>query len=103
MIGGQALVVGATSEIGTAVAEGLASEVDRLVLWGRDPDRLAGAAESCRATGPEVEVETRPVDVTRSGELADGVAALRHIVRFNLLVRRGDAFAPGLPERYRPG
>ena len=77
MIGGQALVVGATSEIGTAVAESLASEVDRLVLWGRDPDRMAGAAEACRAAGPEVEVETRPVDVTRSGELADGVAALR--------------------------
>lgn len=31
----------------------------------------------------------------------DGVAALGHILRFNLLVRRDDAFA-GLPERYRP-
>ena len=77
MIGGQALVVGATSEIGTAVAAGLVSEVDRLALWGRDPDRLSGAAAACRAVRSEVQVETRAVDVTRSVELADGVAALR--------------------------
>lgn len=77
MIGGQALVVGATSEIGTAVAESLAADVDRLVLWGRDPERLAGAAAACRAAGSPVEVETRAVDVTRTAELADGVAALR--------------------------
>lgn len=70
-------MVGATSEIGTAVAESLVSEVDRLVLWGRDPDRLAGAAAACRSVGPGPEVETRAVDVTRSVELADGVAALR--------------------------
>jgi short-subunit dehydrogenase len=71
------LVVGATSEIGAAVARGLVSEVDRLVLWGRDPGRLAGAAEGCRADRPDLDVETRPVDVTRSTELADGVATLR--------------------------
>ena len=76
MTSGQGLVVGATSEIGTAIATSLVSEVDRLVLWGRDPDRLAGAAAACRAARPELEVETRAVDVTRSAELADGVAAL---------------------------
>ena len=77
MTGGQGLVVGATSEIGAAVARGLVAEVDRLVLWGRDSDRLAGAAEGCRAASAGLEVETRPVDVTRSAELAEGVAALR--------------------------
>jgi NADP-dependent 3-hydroxy acid dehydrogenase YdfG len=77
VIGGQALVVGATSEIGTAVAASLAAEVDRLVLYGRDPDRLGGAAAACRASHPEVAIETREIDVTRSGELADAVAALR--------------------------
>ncbi|HZA72157.1 MAG TPA: SDR family NAD(P)-dependent oxidoreductase [Propionibacteriaceae bacterium] len=76
MTSGQGLVVGATSEIGTAIATSLVSEVNRLVLWGRDPDRLAGAAAACRAARPELEVETRAVDVTRSAELADGVAAL---------------------------
>jgi NADP-dependent 3-hydroxy acid dehydrogenase YdfG len=53
------------------------AKVDRLVLWGRDPDRLFGAAESCRAERPDLEVETRLVDVTRSADLAEGVAALR--------------------------
>jgi NADP-dependent 3-hydroxy acid dehydrogenase YdfG len=77
VIGGQALVVGATSEIGTAVAAGLVSEVDRLVLWGRDPERLAGAAAACRDARADVEVETRAVDVTSTVELADGVVALR--------------------------
>jgi NADP-dependent 3-hydroxy acid dehydrogenase YdfG len=77
MIGGQALVVGATSEIGTAVAESLVAEVDRLVLWGRDPRRLDGAAGTCRRARPGLAVETRSVDVTSPGELADGVAALR--------------------------
>jgi NADP-dependent 3-hydroxy acid dehydrogenase YdfG len=77
VIGGQALVVGATSEIGTAVAESLVAEADRLVLWGRDPDRLAGAAATCRQARPGVAVETRTVDVASSDELAAGVAALR--------------------------
>ena len=53
------------------------SEVDRLVLWGRDEDRLTEAADGCRTDRPDLEVESRLVDVTRSAELADGVAALR--------------------------
>lgn len=77
MTGGQALVVGASSEIGTAIAAGLVPYADRLLLWGRDEARLAGAAATCRAARPELEVETRIVDVTRSAELVDGVAALR--------------------------
>jgi NADP-dependent 3-hydroxy acid dehydrogenase YdfG len=77
MDGGQALVVGATSEIGTAIASALVPYADRLVLWGRDEARLAGAAQACRAAGPGVDVQVRQVDVTRSDELADGMAALR--------------------------
>ena len=73
----QALVVGATSEIGTAIAAGLVPYADRLVLWGRDEGRLARAAGTCRAARPGLDVETRVVDVTRSTELAAGVAALR--------------------------
>jgi NADP-dependent 3-hydroxy acid dehydrogenase YdfG len=69
-------VIGATSEIGTAIAASLVTVVDRLVLWGRDAGRLAGAAETCRAARPELVVETRPVDVTSSAELVAGVAAL---------------------------
>jgi NADP-dependent 3-hydroxy acid dehydrogenase YdfG len=75
--GEQGLVVGATSEIGTAVARSLVSDVDRLVLWGRDPGRLAAAAAACRETRADLVVETRAVDVTRSAELGDAVRALR--------------------------
>jgi NADP-dependent 3-hydroxy acid dehydrogenase YdfG len=41
--GGPALVVGASSEIGAAIAAGLTSDGFDCLLWGRDPERLAAA------------------------------------------------------------
>ena len=54
----RALVVGGSSDIGTAVAASLAGLGHELVLWGRDRDRLAGAAAACGAASVGV------VDVT---------------------------------------
>ena len=54
----RALVVGASSDIGTAVAASLAGLGHELVLWGRDRDRLAAAAAACG------EASVAVVDVT---------------------------------------
>lgn len=69
----QALVVGATSEIGAAVAVELARRTPRLTLWGRDEERLAATAARCTGT----DVRTRRVDVTDDAQLAAGLDALR--------------------------
>lgn len=62
-----ALVVGAGSEIGRAIARDLAGRGHPLVLWGRDPERLAASARACGGLPPV----TAEVDVT------DGVAVAR--------------------------
>ena len=58
-------MVGASSEIGAAVARGLAGDGFDCVLWGRDAERLA-------AVGPH----WRAVDLTSPGEVTAGLAAL---------------------------
>ncbi|GAA0816467.1 SDR family NAD(P)-dependent oxidoreductase [Spirilliplanes yamanashiensis] len=63
----QALVVGASSDIGRAVAVELAGLGYALSLWGRDPARLAATA---RAAGGAVDV----VDLAASGTLPAAVA-----------------------------
>jgi NADP-dependent 3-hydroxy acid dehydrogenase YdfG len=61
----RALVVGGSSDIGTAVAASLADLGHELVLWGRDRERLAAAAAACRAAS------VHAVDVT-DGEAMRG-------------------------------
>ncbi|GGK37335.1 short chain dehydrogenase [Pilimelia terevasa] len=62
------LITGATGGIGTAVAENLAARGDRLVLGGRDPDRLRELAG--RLPGARV----LPADLGDPGTLsADGL------------------------------
>src|SRR3990170_1600746 len=51
---GQALVVGASSSIGSAIAVELAGLGFSLTLWGRDPERLQRAAEACSGAGGAV-------------------------------------------------
>jgi NADP-dependent 3-hydroxy acid dehydrogenase YdfG len=67
-----ALVVGASSAIGTAIARTLTADGFDCLLWGRDPGRLAAA-------GPRWEVVDlrRPADVTAAlGRLPDRLAAV---------------------------
>ena len=76
----QALVVGASSEVGAAIATAVAPFVDRLVLWGRDAHRLRAAADRCSLVGDGrtgFGVATRVVDVTDGGAMASGLAELR--------------------------
>ena len=72
--GRTALVVGASSEIGTAVARGLADDGFHCLLWGRDSERLA-------AVGPRWEsVDLRsPADVQAAlGRLPDRLSAVAY-------------------------
>jgi len=71
---GQALVVGASSSIGSAIAVELAGLGFSLTLWGRDPERLQRAAEACSGAGGAV--GTDHVDVTDVDQLRSGVHRL---------------------------
>ncbi|MET1006109.1 MAG: SDR family NAD(P)-dependent oxidoreductase [Propionibacteriaceae bacterium] len=70
---GQALVVGASSEIGAAIAAALVPFSPHIVLWGRDQTRLDRAAAGCGG----VETSTRVVDVTDDRAMAAGLADVR--------------------------
>jgi NADP-dependent 3-hydroxy acid dehydrogenase YdfG len=69
-----ALVIGASSEIGRAIAGESAALGMSVSLWGRDPDRLRAAAAACAEAGQPGFAD--PVDVTDDGEVRRAVAAL---------------------------
>jgi len=69
---GQALVVGASSEIGRAVAVMLAQEGHDLALWGRDRTRLLSAVREVEALGQRCSLAT--VDVTDYEALREQLA-----------------------------
>jgi short-subunit dehydrogenase len=76
--GGTAVVTGAASGIGEALATQLAARGSHLVLLDRDADRLAGVAAAVRAAHPTVSVETTVVDLSddeATARVADELAA----------------------------
>jgi 3-oxoacyl-[acyl-carrier protein] reductase len=72
--GRRAVVGGATSGLGRASAEALAAEGCNLVIWSRDAERLAAAAEELRA-GHGVDVAVVAADAAEHGA-AETVAAV---------------------------
>lgn len=62
------LITGASGGIGMALAAHYATSGCTLILWGRNPERLAEIATRCRACGAHV--------VTRELDLQNGQAAL---------------------------
>jgi short-subunit dehydrogenase len=69
--GGTAVVTGAASGIGEALAHALARRGSHLVLLDRDAERLSGVAAAIHGGNPMLRVETHVVD------LADGDATTR--------------------------
>lgn len=70
---GHVLILGASGELGSALALECARFASRLTLWGRDPERLAQTAGYCRKVG-EIVVHTRSVDLL---DIDAALAALR--------------------------
>lgn len=65
------VVTGSSQGIGLAPARGMAAYGAKVVLNGRDPDKLAKAGAELRAEG--VNVEVAPFDVTDRDAVAAGV------------------------------
>src|SRR5439155_24072605 len=73
--GKQALVGGATSGLGAAIADALAAEGCSLLLWSRDTDRLEERASGLRARYP-VEVAIVAADAASTEAAPTVVAAV---------------------------
>jgi short-subunit dehydrogenase len=73
---GTAVVTGAASGIGAALAPALAARGNDLVLLDRDADRLAGVAASVRAASPGRSVDTVVADLADAAQLRDAADAL---------------------------
>ncbi|WP_419913772.1 SDR family oxidoreductase [Hoeflea sp.] len=72
--GKTALITGSSQGIGFALARGLAEAGARIVLNGRDPQKLESAAETLRGEG--LQVHARTFDVTDHGAVESNVNSL---------------------------
>jgi NAD(P)-dependent dehydrogenase (short-subunit alcohol dehydrogenase family) len=64
------LVTGATDGLGRGVAERLAADGARLLLHGRDPERLEGTARAIRAATGNERISTHRADLASLDEVA---------------------------------
>jgi len=74
--GGTAVVTGAASGIGAALAVALAARGSNLVLVDRDEERLDGVADGVRAAHPGLAVHTSVVDLSDDKATAAAAEAL---------------------------
>lgn len=78
------LITGASSGLGRALALAYAADGVRLILGGRDPDRLADVANACRGRGADV--ETTIVDVVDRDAMAAWVETADRTRALDLII-----------------
>ncbi|RMD94461.1 MAG: glucose 1-dehydrogenase [Alphaproteobacteria bacterium] len=84
LTGRRALVTGASSGLGLAIARGLAEHGAHVVLNARDPERLAAATESLRAD--RLSASAVAFDVTDPAQVAEGVADVESRGAIDILI-----------------
>jgi uncharacterized protein len=95
----RALVTGASSGIGAAIARRLASAGARLVVTARRADRLDALAAECRTSGaPEVHVVVDDL-ADRAAPERVARAAIERLGTIDVLVNNAGFAVPGLTER----
>lgn len=96
--GQTALIVGATSDVGRAIALQLAAAGARLCLLARDASALEDLAKTARGLTDTVRVY--PADLTSDASIGETVATLgREVDAVNMLVLSAGTFAMGTHER----
>lgn len=91
-----AIITGAGSGLGRALALGLAAQGVRLALLGRRGDRLEATAAEARLLGAAV--WTRPTDISVSLEVADAVEGVRgEFGRIDILINNAAVFPRKAP------
>jgi NADP-dependent 3-hydroxy acid dehydrogenase YdfG len=94
LAGRVAIVTGASSGIGRAIALALADQHATVCLVGRDAERLARTARSAEAHAPRVLVEQ--ADLSRDGEVADLARRLQaEVAGLDILVHAAGLFRSG--------
>lgn len=94
--GGTAVVTGAASGIGEALAHALARRGSHLVLLDRDAERLSGVAAAIRGGNRALRVETHVVDLADSDATTQVAnAVLRKHPRIRLLVNNAGVALSG--------
>ena len=83
-------VIGASGELGQALARALARDGARLSLWGRDPGRLAAIATDCLALGATA-AETIETDLTEAAPAIERLEAVDRMHPLDMVI-----FAQGL-------
>lgn len=78
------LITGASSGIGASLARVYAAQGTRLVLWGRNEERLNATAAECRARGAEI--ETACFDLAELNQIVENLEAADTRNPFDLVI-----------------
>ena len=92
LTGKTVVVTGATSGIGRAVAERLAPLGGHVVLVARNEERLAEVASELAAANPDIQVTTKPCDLSSVAEVAQLAESLAEGPPIDVLINNAGAY-----------